>query len=211
MDAQYPAQISKIEVQKKNKRRAAIYLNDEFAFGLDLTIVGQLGLRKGDFLTEEQVTQILLQEEKKKIRDKALRFLAGRAHSEHELKTKLRLRGFNRSLIEEVMTKLADAGLVDDEAFARTFARSRMVNRPVGEHVLRRELLQKGVIEAVVENAISEVYSEKSQKDIAAELFNKHKARYQNLDAWQAKKRMSDFLVRRGFDWEVVKEVVEER
>jgi SOS response regulatory protein OraA/RecX len=46
--------------------------------------------------------------------------------------------------------------------------------------------------------------------EIARELVGKKKSQYQNLELWKKKKRMGDFLIRRGFDWELVKEVIEE-
>src|SRR3990172_7393456 len=97
------AKITKIEAQKKNKNRVAVYLDEEFAFGLDLTILAKFNLKKGDTLSESQISDLLLAEEKKKINDNALRYLANRAHSEKELTLKLKHKGYAEALIGEII------------------------------------------------------------------------------------------------------------
>ncbi|MFQ6113893.1 MAG: regulatory protein RecX, partial [bacterium] len=101
--------------------------------------------------------------------------------------------------------------LVDDKAFALTYVRSRMVNKPAGQILLRRELWQKGIGEEIIEKALQEAYRDKDQLEVARELVKKRRTRYKDLDHSKRKKRLADFLVRRGFEWEVVKEVIEEK
>lgn len=206
-----PAKITKIEVQKKKKNRRSLYLNDEFAFGLDAEVVAQFGLQEGDELTQEKINSLLLKEEKKRIKEKAYRYLAGRAHSEKELRTKLVQKGYDQGIVEDVISDLKAQNLVDDEAFALTYVRSRMVNKPAGQILLRRELWQKGIGEEIIEKALQEAYRDKDQLEVARELVKKRRTRYKDLDHSKRKKRLADFLVRRGFEWEVVKEVIEEK
>ncbi len=205
----FPAKITKIEVQKKRKSRVSLYLNDEFAFGLDAQLVAKYGLKEGDELSQETIADLLLKEERHRVREKAYRYLAGRAHSEKELRTKLIQKGYEQAIVEEVLSDLKGQKLVDDEAFALSFVRSRMVNRPAGEILLRRELWQKGVGEEIVEKAVQEAYRDKDQVEVAKELAKKRASRYQDLEDWKRKKRLADFLLRRGFEWEVVKEAIE--
>ena len=53
-----PKTITQITVQKKRKNRCSIFLDDEYAFGLDQDIVLQFGLKKGDQLAEQQIEKI---------------------------------------------------------------------------------------------------------------------------------------------------------
>ncbi len=206
----YPATITKIEVQKKNKGRVSIFLDDEFAFGLDGISAISHGLKEGDRLSREQITNVLGKEEKKRVKEKAFRLLALRAHSEKELRTKLIHKGFAEEMVEEVISELKTQKLIDDAAFAQSYARTRLVNKPVGERLLRRELQQKGISEERINAAVSEAYSEKDQIGHARELVDRRLPRYQGLENLKKKKRLADFLVRRGFDWDLVKEVIEE-
>ncbi len=207
---EYPVKITKIENQKKNKKRLSLFLDNEFAFGLDAAIVAQTGLKEGDSLTEHQITHILFQEEKKRVKEKAFRFLAARTHSEQELRIKLAQKGFENTLVEQVVTELKSVNLIDDSAFAISYARSRLINRSIGENLLRSELRLKGINDETIDKTVQEAYAEKSQCERARDLVDKKKLHYQNLEHWKKKKRIGDFLIRRGFDWDVVKEAVEE-
>ena len=57
--------ITKIELQKKNKDRASIYIDEKFAFGVHINIVYDLHLKKGMEMTDELREEILGLEEKK--------------------------------------------------------------------------------------------------------------------------------------------------
>ena len=205
------ATITKIEIQKRNKGRCAIFLDHEFAFGLDAAIVVQHGLKAGDQITQVQISEILYEEEKQRIKEQVYRFLARRAHSEKELRTKLLRKRFEKSLVEAVILELERQKLVDDAAFAHAFVHSRLRSKPLGEHALRQELRNKGLAETHIASALQKAYDEKSQVDYARDLIQKKMPHYEEFEDRIKKKRLADFLVRRGFDWELVKEVLEEK
>lgn len=200
--------ITQIAVQKKRKNRCSIFLNDKFAFGLDQDIVVQFGLKKGDELTEQQIEEILLNEEKKKAKDRALKFLSYRDRSEKEIRKKLKDVGFDENIIEWVIGELKRIKLLDDKRFAQSYAQTQMITRPMGEYYLRRELKQKGLDTELIEQTVEKVYEEKDQFSVAMELAVQRKKRYKNIDEMKAKKRVSEFLLRRGFGWDVVSEVM---
>lgn len=203
-------QITKIEFQKKNKNRVAVFLNDEFGFGLDAALVVKYNLKKGDILDEEKISQILLTEEKRRVKETAFRYLAGRAHSEKELRTKLLHKGYDEQLVLEVISDLKKQKYLDDLEFALAYARDRMLNKPMGERLLRRELWQKGINEAHIQKAIEEAYSKKEQAEFAKDLVKSRRTRNRDLEMEKRKKRLYDFLLRRGFDWDIAKEVIEQ-
>ncbi|MCH7679578.1 RecX family transcriptional regulator [candidate division KSB1 bacterium] len=200
--------ITKIEAQKQ---RASVYLDGEFAFGLDSSVLLQFDLKKGDILTKTRIKDILQKEEKKRVKENAFRYLAARAHSEKELQTKLRQKGYAEELIETVLWELREAKFIDDVKFAFAFARNRIAKKPMGARLLRQELWQKGLKPEIIDKALTEAYSAKRQEEIARELVESRKDRYQDLDENKQKKRLNDFLLRRGFDWEIVKEVIAEK
>jgi len=201
--------ITQIAVQKKRKNRCSIFLDDEFAFGLDQDVVLRFGLKKGDVLDEKRIEEILLSEERKSAKDRALKFLSYRDRSEKEILTKLKDVGYDESVIEWVITDLKRLKFIDDKRFASSFAQSQMITRPMGEFFLKRELKQKGVATELIEQTIEKVYEEKDQLTVAMELAEQRKTRFKNLDEIKAKKRVSDFLLRRGFSWDIVSQILE--
>ncbi len=201
--------VTKIEVQKKRTNRCNIYLDDEFAFGLDQDILLKFDLYKGRELSEADIEKILDSEEKKNAKDRAIKFLSYRDRSEKEIIDKLKEIGFHRDVIDCTLSELKRMKFIDDKRFAISFANTKMISKPVGEFLLRRELSAKGIEEEYIEQAVEQAYLEKDQETIALELAKNRWRRYKNLESYKAKKRISDFLLRRGFNWDVTSSVLE--
>ena len=68
-------QITKIEVQKKKQNRFNIYINDEFAFGVDEATLLKFALTKGTELTQDTIREIEQETQYQNAYQKALRFL----------------------------------------------------------------------------------------------------------------------------------------
>jgi len=203
-------EITRIEIQQRNQQRRSIYLEGEFAFGLNEELVLKFGLHEGDFVDESELVAIIQAEELKSAKDAAVRFLSFRARSEKEVRDKLFSKGFSEDTVETVVADLKQARLVDDVLFALAFVHDKMTLNPMGPLLIQRDLKQAGLADSVIEQALDEAFREKSIFEIALELARK-KFRQTNLpDRMKAKKRVADFLYRRGFDWEVTREVLEQ-
>ncbi len=70
-------------------------------------------------------------------REQCLRLLERRARSAKELEQRLKAAGFEQDMIELVLTDLENAGLVDDEEFARMWVADRQASGLSGRHKLR--------------------------------------------------------------------------
>src|SRR6266849_93065 len=77
--------------------------------------------------------------------DAALRALLRRAHSVHEMKKKLERRSDNKLLVQLVMARLKENGLIDDARYAKQFARQRTETRKQGKFRVARDLRARGV------------------------------------------------------------------
>ncbi len=187
-----------------------VFLDSDFSFRLTAAILVKTGLQAGDKLRQRDVDELLRQQERHRLKEKAYQLLAMRAHSERELQQKLTQKGFGRDLIESVMADLRNQRLLDDREFARGYARSRLLTKPMGVRLLRHELWQRGISDEVIGQTLREVYSEKNPEDIARELVTKRQPRYSHLENFQKKKRLGALLLRRGFEWDIVKQLVEE-
>lgn len=208
--------ITKIERQKKNKNRTSIFVDGEFAVGIHEETLVRLGLRKGDALDSKSMENLKREEEILTAKEKAARLLSYRARSEKEIRDRLKKKPFKEPVIEETIAALKRSGLVDDAAFARMFAHDAMVRKPLGKHLLRRELRQKGIANEIIDSVIGEVYDEESEEEFAVELTRKYmnkktgsKKKSTGVQGQlKEKKRLADYLARRGFDWETVSSVL---
>ncbi len=88
--------------------------------------------------------------------DAAARLLEARPRSEDEVRRKLLRLGYRAELVDEAVARLLALGYLDDEAFARSWVESRDRARPRGEHALRRELGQRGVDRALIDEVLGD-------------------------------------------------------
>ncbi len=205
--------ITQIEPQKRREDRVNIYLNGIFAFGLNKEVVLKHHLHEGDELKESVIDDILLVEERTRAKQKALALLSYRARSVEELRKRLGEKEFSGRTVGRVIEDFLRVGLLDDREFASAFVHSRMMQKPMGKRLLRQELFSKGIDEETVERVIDEVYGDRSELDVARELIRKRIRRYSGgeKEAKKIRKKLSDFLLRRGFDWEVITAVLQEK
>jgi regulatory protein len=202
--------ITDIQVQKKRRDRVAVFLDGEFAFGLHQDVLLTAGIATGDDLTPERIEAIQQLEARRSGKEKAIRLLAHRARSRKEIVDRLKQAGYEPQDIDWVIEELQRLRLLDDAEFARLFARTRMITKPVGAFLLRQELKQRGVAEKEIEAAVAAGYEEQSEREVARELAIKNKKKQVRLDEDKAKQRVTDFLLRRGFHWEIVNEIIED-
>src|SRR5206468_4014735 len=71
--------------------------------------------------------------------DIAVRALMRRAHSIHEMKQKLEHRSDNKLLVQVVMARLKENGMIDDARYAKQFARQRTESRKQGKYRVARD------------------------------------------------------------------------
>ncbi len=112
----------------------------------------------------------------------ALRSLAARAHSVAELRRKLRRRAVSHRAADNIITKLEGYGYVDDRRYAETFAAARLDNQGFGKIRILRDLRKKGVPRAVAEQAVSRVFEDIDEAELA-DAFLKRKYRKVSLAA----------------------------
>jgi regulatory protein len=201
--------ITKIEPQKKNPKKRSVFLDERFAFGLDEEVVYKYGLKTGKELEQKEIDQIIEAETKKEAKDAALKFLSYRMRSERELRDKLKKKEFAQNLIDEVVKDLKRVNLIDDYEFASAFVRDRISNNPRGKILLKQELWKKGIKKEIIEKTLKEYFKDENEELILAkELLRKRKKRYESLDENVAKRRLMSFLLRRGFSYDIVKQVL---
>ena len=146
---------------------------------------------------------------KARARNNAYALLRARPRSEHELRERLKLKGYEAPVIDEIVEALRRLGDVDDEHFARLWVDSRMHMNPSGDVILKHELKLKGVSDAIIEAALEEKAKNYDEYEVALHMAKERFKRFKKLDRPKAMKRMYDFLLRRGFAYDTVRRIVE--
>jgi len=192
--------ITAIRVQKRNQDRANVYIDGQFAFGLELIEAAKLS--KGQLLSDGDIAALKVVDEIGRAHEAALAFLAHRPRSRSEVVQRLRKHGYPEPAIEAALERLERAGFVDDRAFAEYWVRNREQFRPRGRYALRQELRQKGVESDVIEDALQDL----DEPDSAYRAAMEQGTQWMRLDEASAYRKCSAFLQRRGFGYDVIQE-----
>jgi len=140
---------------------------------------------------------------------RALKFLSYRPRSEAEVRAKLNQLGFPRKNIDTALEKLRSLKLLDDECFARGWARGRAEGRGYGPLRIERELRQKGIARVVARDVVREAFGGEGGREKARALLQK-RFRGKDLSDRKILRRAVAFLQRRGYPGSVIAEVLGE-
>lgn len=201
------ARITAIEPQKRRGNRRSIYVDGEFFAGVDEGIVLELGLKVGQQVDAERLAEVLHTEEVRRARESALTLLDYRARSRKELERRLLQKGYSEDIVAEVLTRLENVDLVNDERFAMDWVAGRLAYRPTGKSRMLWDLRSKGVPPEIVDEALAQV-DEEQEYEMALDLAEK-KLGGARLKDIETKRKLMGFLQRRGFRWDVVSRVLE--
>lgn len=156
----------------------------------------------GAVLADAQVARLDRIDQYFRGRDKALRLLALRARTRHELRTALTGMAVSGPVCDGLLSELEEQGLVDDLKFTREYVNVKSEVKLLGPHRLRHDLSKLGVTRAVVDKVLEESLETIEQERMAWRLVER-KVGEAAVDE-KVVRRMQGLLRRRGFDFDVV-------
>ncbi len=115
--------------------------------------------------------------------DYALRLLALRPHSQGELRQKVARRAATPADTAEVLERLREYGMADDDKFSEMFATARLQNQGFGKMRVLRDLRTKRVSAKVAEEAIGKVFASTDELALVGDFLNR-KYRGKDLSAF---------------------------
>ncbi|MCH7886820.1 MAG: regulatory protein RecX [Candidatus Marinimicrobia bacterium] len=142
-----------------------------------------------------------------KAKESALVFLSYRDRSISEMNQRLSRKGYPAEVVEIVVRDLEKVDLLNDKRFALSFSRYKVEDKSWGPEKLRFELRIKGIDKELAENVISRIYEKYSQNDLIQKLLSKRLKNRQEANRAEMKKHI-DYLKRRGFRWDVIREAI---
>ena len=203
--------LSNITTQRKNPKRVNISIDDEFAFGLYRELLADHGIYKGQILTIEQQQSLIDADNLIRAKFVILDYLSYQQRTESEVREKLRSKDFSDNVIEQVIERFKELNYINDVDYAQLFATTRLKSKGYGPRRIQNDLRKKGIDRKIISETIEEL-KEKEDPFEAAKL--QGEKRWQRLqkepDKRKRIKKLNDFLLRRGFDFDTINAVIRE-
>ncbi|WP_186431045.1 recombination regulator RecX [Clostridium sp. BSD9I1] len=196
--------ITKIEVQKRNKNRVNVYVNEDFLFACSAEIIYNYGLKSGEKIDIDKIKAIIEEDNYIKCKNDALHSIEKAHKTEKQVMQKLLAKGYEKSTIEKAILFLKEYNFLDDSKFADMYVKEKLLSQ--GRNKIKYSLMQKGLDESLIKEKLQNIDKEKegdSLERIGA-------LKYQQLikreeDTRKIYKKLGDYLMRRGYPWDDVK------
>ena len=197
--------ITEITAQKRNER-LNIFIDNKFAFGISSELAYKYNLKTGKELNEKFIEDILKDEELNKAINQALKFLSYRQRSEKEIRDKLEDKGYEEIYVDEAVSYCKKHKYIDDRTFAESFIRDKINLNNFGSYRIKRELGVKGISDEIISDVLIE--DKESEYERAFEIAKKKYSTYKNIDKIKAYRRLSGFLQRKGYSFDIVNSIL---
>ena len=190
--------------EERKKGLTALYIDGEYAVSVDsLTFAGSV-FRVGSQITDEQLYELIRLSDVNRAKEKALYLIEYRPRSRKEVEDKL-VPLFGEDASQSALSRLEELGLIDDEAFARRYARQLFENKHFPAKRVSFELMKKGIDRDIIDEIIEELEPDPCEQ--IEIIISKKYARC--LDDEKGRQRAINGLRAMGFSWQDIKECID--
>ena len=195
--------ITKIEVQKRNKERVNIYIDNEYSFSLSTELIYKEGLKTNENIDLEKIKSIAKEDDYIKCKNAALKIVEKSYKSEKELKDKLLLKGYDNLTIDKTLNFLKEYNFLSDTNYVKMYVKDR--SRLQGKKKIKYDLIKKWINDNLIEEEISNI-DEDEEREVA---YNMALKKYNVLskresDKYKLSQKLYRFLLSKGYDYDIV-------
>ncbi|MFW2490028.1 recombination regulator RecX [Clostridium chromiireducens] len=203
------AKITKIEVQKRNKERVNLFLDDEYAFSISAELVYKEGLKVNKEINFEEIKSLAENESFIRCKEAALRSIEKAYKTEKEIRDKLRLKGYEENAIDYSIEFLTKYNFLNDKNYAKAFIKDKL--KSMGSQKIKYSLIQKGVSRDIIDEELYDLDKE-NEKNIALNIAKKklNLIKGKESDNYKISGKLFRYLISKGYGADITNEVVKE-
>ncbi len=192
-------------VKNKHNDKYSVFVDGDFAFSLSMGDIAFFKLAEGSEISEKTYNYIKNEIVLIKAKNRAASFLGSSKKTEKAVFDKLVESGYDEEICEKVIDELKKYGYINDMDYALSYIEDRLKLNPKGRYALKMELRQKGVKDSIIEKALDK--AEIDESIYIKQLILKKRFDIENMDD-KEKKKLYDFLLRRGFSYGIIKDTI---
>lgn len=196
--------VTAIKQQIKQQGRYSIFVEGKYSFSLSDVALLESKLVVGHDLTGAEVKKLQKLSGDDKLYNMALRYAAMRPRSTWEMESYLQRKKASPLLSQQILSKLSNLQLLDDEEFARSWVANRRLLKPVSRRRLQAELRQKRVPSEIADQVLSE-----DETDERVTLRNLV-ARKRKQSKYHDDLKLMQYLAHQGFNYDDIKVVLKD-
>jgi regulatory protein len=192
--------ISKISQQTINRERYSIFVDDKYSFSLSEASLLEQKLFTGQTLDINHLKELKKISADDKAYLSTLRYAALRSRSKWEVQSYLKRKRVDETLVNKILNKLSNIGLLDDETYSQAWIDSRRLLKPSSQRRLVQELRQKHVSEDIIKKVLAGSPTDEQTTIKQLILKKQRQSKYRN-----DKLKLIQYLARQGFNYADIK------
>lgn len=208
-DKNIDRKITKIIAAKK-RGKCFLCFHDDSSFLIEKDLIYEYELSKNMVISPTLLYEILSREELINAKKSGLNFATYALRTEKQVRIKLRDLGYRQEIILKVILFLKEFNYLSDEIFAENFIKAKINRKHYGYLKLKRELLDKGVCDDIINAYLSKFYPQDMALDIARKSAEKKLRSISFRDDKKKKIQVRDHLFRQGFSLDTINCIIKE-
>lgn len=200
--------ITKIEVQKKNKERFNLYLDDEFEMGIDIDTFVYFNLNKGQIVEAKDMEEIQSYEQYRQAVNAAIQYISYRKRTDHEVIQHLTKKEISESVIAKVIDYCHEQKLIDHNDYANSLKNTIILTTDKGPGIYKQKLREAGIEQLIIDE-YSQIYEQEQSMEDILKVANKI-LKQKKGPLVKRKEKLTQSLMQKGYSFEKIKEVMDE-
>ena len=203
--------ITAVTPSPRREGRFDILVDGKSVGVLSLDAIERLRLHVGTEYDDRLADSVAVEAARLRTFDRALDILAFRGRATRELRNALLRKGEEAANVDHALERLTAMGLLDDASYARQYSHAKIVGPGFSRRRLQAELAKRGVARDVADEAIADALAEDDvDSDAILERVAARKLRsLEKEDAPTRRRRLYEFLARRGYDSDDIRRVMD--
>lgn len=199
-----------VDVTLNNKLSiCSVELGSGERFNFSLELVLKYKIKKGKKITKQLLQEIIADQRIITAKQTALNFVSYKPRTEYQVVVKLRKEKFTNEEINTAVQFLKEFGYIDDFHYAQRYVLYAKVQKKSSKRKIEIDLTKRGINKDIISNVLKETFSEDEELENAMKIAHK---KYETLlarNAQQPEQKLINYLLGKGFSFEVTKEVIE--
>ena len=158
-----------------------------------------MGARSNYNQTERIIRPITSKEAKVK----AAKFCAYQDRTQQEVRDRLYKMNLYPDEVEIIISELLEEGFINEERYAKSYARGKFYQNKWGKNKILNGLKQKGLTEYCIKKALSEIDESEYEKLILKLIYKKQK-QLNEKDKFIRNNKIAMFLYSKGFEKDII-------
>jgi len=202
--------VTEIKKLKGRQKYRVLYLDGIKSGNFFEESLFKFDIKEDSYLSEKELNQLQKFQDEKEAERIAINYLSYKPRSINEVRRKLWSKKISDAIIDITIEKMKSYSYLDDEKYTCGWIEERIRTRGFSSSKIKSELFLKGISKEIIENNLTEIYTPELEIKTAKSLAKKQIRKYKALDKKVIRRRIINFLLRKGYNYSTIESVLPE-